>query len=190
MSGLPAGATGSFSVNPATTASTLTVSTTAATPTGTYTLTVTGASGSLTRTTTVTVSNGSGGGAPTSGQTAYLKFDESSGTTAADSSLTNNNGTLVGGPVWNAAGRVNGALSFDGTNDYVSLANQSLAASFTLSAWVHVTSGSSEKTIFWLANRSFYVDGNVLSYWNNGSAGSGDIRHRADWELATHHLYL
>ena len=173
VSGLPAGATGSFSVNPATTSSTLTVSTSAATPAGTYTLTVTGISGSLTHTTTVTLAIGNGGGAPTSGQTAYLKFDESSGTTAADSSLSNNTGTLVGGPVWTAAGRVNGALSFDGINDYVSLASQSLAASFTLSAWVNVNSGSTEKTIFSLGNRSFYINDNVLSFWNNGSTGSG-----------------
>ena len=53
MSGLPSGASGSFSPNPATFSSTLAVTTGASTPTGTYTLTITGVSGSLTHSTTV-----------------------------------------------------------------------------------------------------------------------------------------
>src|SRR5262249_34920399 len=55
IAGLPTGATGSFSPNPATTTSTLTVTTVGTTPAGTFTLTITGVSGSLTRTTTVTL---------------------------------------------------------------------------------------------------------------------------------------
>jgi len=51
--GLPTGATGTFTPNPATTSSALSVTTTPSTPTGTYTLTISGVSGSLTRTTTV-----------------------------------------------------------------------------------------------------------------------------------------
>src|SRR5206468_3599128 len=53
VSGLPAGATGSFTPNPATTSSTLSVTTGTSTPVGTYTLTITGANGTLTHTTTV-----------------------------------------------------------------------------------------------------------------------------------------
>lgn len=57
VSGLPSGAGGSFSPNPATTSSsTLSVTTSPTTPTGTSTLTITGVSGSLTRSTTVTLS--------------------------------------------------------------------------------------------------------------------------------------
>jgi uncharacterized membrane protein len=55
VSGLPGGATGSFTPNPATASSTLSVATSASTPVGTYALTITGVSGSLTRTTTVTL---------------------------------------------------------------------------------------------------------------------------------------
>jgi hypothetical protein len=55
VSGLPAGAGGSFSTNPATSSSTLTVATGASTPTGTYTLTITGISGSLTHTVDVSL---------------------------------------------------------------------------------------------------------------------------------------
>jgi hypothetical protein len=53
VSGLPSGASGSFTPNPATTSSTLSVTTSTSTPTGTYTLTITGVSGTLTHTTTV-----------------------------------------------------------------------------------------------------------------------------------------
>jgi hypothetical protein len=55
VSGLPAGATGTFAPNPTTGASTLTVGTAAATPTGNYPLTITGTSGTLVHTTTVTL---------------------------------------------------------------------------------------------------------------------------------------
>ncbi|PYN73367.1 MAG: hypothetical protein DMD97_21225, partial [Candidatus Rokuibacteriota bacterium] len=55
VSGLPTGATGSFTPNPATASSTLSVTTSPSTPLGAYTLTITGVSGSLTHTTTVTL---------------------------------------------------------------------------------------------------------------------------------------
>src|SRR5437879_3982205 len=53
--GLPTGASASFSPNPATASSTMTVGTGAATPPGSYALTITGANGALTRTTSVTL---------------------------------------------------------------------------------------------------------------------------------------
>src|SRR5439155_1017241 len=53
VSGLPGGASGSFTPHPATASSTLSVTTSKSTPPGTYTLTVTGVSGGLTRTITV-----------------------------------------------------------------------------------------------------------------------------------------
>ncbi|MGA1999909.1 MAG: Ig-like domain-containing protein [Terriglobales bacterium] len=55
VTGLPTGAGGSFSPNPATASSTLSVTTSATTPTGTYTLTISGVSGGLTHTATVTL---------------------------------------------------------------------------------------------------------------------------------------
>src|SRR5207253_2647192 len=55
VSGLPGGVTASFSPNPATASSAMTVATGAATPPGSYALTITGASGTLTRTTSVTL---------------------------------------------------------------------------------------------------------------------------------------
>jgi uncharacterized membrane protein len=55
LAGLPVGATGSFTPNPATTAATLNVTIDTTTPAGSYVLTVTGTSGSLSHTTTVTL---------------------------------------------------------------------------------------------------------------------------------------
>jgi hypothetical protein len=55
LAGLPVGATGSFTPNPATTAATLNVTIDTTTPAGSYVLTITGTSGSLSHTTTVTL---------------------------------------------------------------------------------------------------------------------------------------
>src|SRR5712691_10548587 len=55
VSGLPGGATASFSPNPATGSSTMSAGTGAATPAGSYALTITGVSGALTHTTSVTL---------------------------------------------------------------------------------------------------------------------------------------
>jgi len=57
----------------------------------------------------------------THGLVGYWKFDEGSGTTASDSSGYGNTGTLSTGastPGW-TTGKVGGALSFDGVDDYV-----------------------------------------------------------------------
>jgi hypothetical protein len=54
------------------------------------------------------------------GLVAYLSFDENSGTTAADGSGNNNHGSVVGGAQW-VAGKVGGALAFDGVDDMVVL---------------------------------------------------------------------
>jgi hypothetical protein len=51
---------------------------------------------------------------------AYWKLDETEGTVAHDSA-GDHDGTLRGDPVWQpGAGQVNGALEFDGVDDYVS----------------------------------------------------------------------
>ena len=92
------------------------------------------------------------GGSPTPqpNPVAHWKLDESSGTTASDSAGSYP-GTLTGGPVWNpTGGKINGALSFDGTDDYVNvgtgpnLANQS----FTVSAWAKRSSTGTDDWVF------------------------------------------
>jgi hypothetical protein len=54
------------------------------------------------------------------GLVGWWKFDEGSGTVAYDSSGNGNDGNLTNGPTWET-GKINGAISFDGLNDYVNL---------------------------------------------------------------------
>jgi len=56
------------------------------------------------------------------GLVAHWKLDEGSGTTAYDSSGQGNDGTLIGDPQW-VAGLLDGALEFDGIDDYVDFGN-------------------------------------------------------------------
>ncbi len=69
---------------------------------------------------------------------AWWKFDEGSGTTAYDSAGSND-GT-ISEAVW-TSGKIGGALSFDGVNDYVSCPNDvslNVPAGLTISAWVYM----------------------------------------------------
>lgn len=76
--------------------------------------------------------------APTAGLIGYWNFDDAGGTIAADSSGRGNHGTLTNGPTW-TTGKINGALSFDGVNDYVAIPNESqfdFTTTFTVSLWM------------------------------------------------------
>lgn len=83
---------------------------------------------------------------------AHWKLDETSGTTAADSSGSGHHGTLINGPAWTTAGTIGGALAFDGIDDHMRVASPSAllqpTSAFAISVWVKYTvtdtSGSSE----------------------------------------------
>lgn len=81
------------------------------------------------------------------GLIGHWKFDETAGTTADDSSHNDNDGTLNNFPGDNSqwiAGVATGALEFDGSNDYVSIASPDDYATnsdFALSAWIRTTTG-------------------------------------------------
>lgn len=83
------------------------------------------------------------------GLLAHYTFNETSGTTAADSSGSGNTGTLtnMAGTEW-AAGKVGGGLSFDGTNDGTGPSVRTsltvdLDDALSLSAWVNVANTTS-----------------------------------------------
>jgi fibronectin type 3 domain-containing protein/regulation of enolase protein 1 (concanavalin A-like superfamily) len=80
---------------------------------------------------------------------AYLKFDEFSGTNAADSTGNGWNGTLVNGPTW-VAGYSNNAANLSGSSQYVTLPAGVLTNlnDFTISAWVKQTTISTWSRIF------------------------------------------
>ena len=73
------------------------------------------------------------------GLAGYWKFDETSGTTAEDSSGNGNTGTLANWPNW-TTGQIGGGLDFDGWNDYVYCGNgQSLDITddITIALWIY-----------------------------------------------------
>ena len=77
------------------------------------------------------------------GLAGYWKFDDASGTTAADSSGNGNTGTLVNSPKW-IAGNTGDAVQLNGSSQYVNVPSSSNfdfgQGDFTLSAWVNLSS--------------------------------------------------
>lgn len=74
------------------------------------------------------------------GMVSYWNLDEGTGTTASDSVGTND-GTLMFGPAW-TTGRVNGALDFNGSINYVRVADSAtlnVTQGITLEAWIYPT---------------------------------------------------
>jgi hypothetical protein len=127
------------------------------------------------------------------GLVAHWKFDDGSGGTATDSAGTNN-GTLNGNPTW-TAGRIDGALSFDGTGDYVSLAPISVLTGDTVTAqaWIRVSdlTGSNPiltQNIFSMTKDGYYfqVSGSrptfyVINGFTSAQAISPEIINADQW---------
>ena len=110
-----------------------------------------------------------------SGLVAYWKFDEGSGTTAADSSGNGNTGTLINGPLW-TAGRVGNALFFDGIDDNVTVLDSTslhLSSSFTLSAWVNPTSTFTDYRSIVAKNYPYYLYASSTGFCRDGSPLGG-----------------
>ncbi len=74
------------------------------------------------------------------GLVGHWKLDETSGDVAHDSSGNDNHGTLLGNPQW-VAGKVGGALQFDGTDDCVDCGDDplfSITGDLTVACWFKV----------------------------------------------------
>ncbi len=83
------------------------------------------------------------------GLVAAYSFNGGSGSTLADSSGRGNAGT-ISGPSWTTAGKNGGALTFDGVNDLVTVADTAsldLTTGMTLEAWVRPTASTSWRTV-------------------------------------------
>lgn len=140
---------------------------------------------------------------------ANWKFDDGSGVIATDS-ISDNDGVLTGGPTW-VAGRIDGALRFDGIDDYVSVPDSAdldfgVGDSFTFSMWVKYTTTNAWRVQKYASNRgyAFYSSSSSMTFhtWYSGvlksAAYSGSLNDGA-WHLITavrdqnagkNHLYI
>lgn len=87
------------------------------------------------------VSMGGSVGNTTNGLVGWWKLDETSGTSASDSSGISNTGTLQAAASWTTSGMNNGALNFNGTTQYVTVpdaASLDIAGSWTVATWVNL----------------------------------------------------
>jgi hypothetical protein len=106
----------------------------------------------------------------------WWKFDETSGTNAADSSGNGHSGTVNGNPQW-VTGCFGGALKFDGSGDYVEIGYSPKLSlrEFTVSAWVNV---ATEPGVFGVhgtrAGGDYTFDFKVQATNVHGDIGNGD----------------
>ena len=101
-------------------------------------------------TVTVNVQNTGTGG----GLVGAWSFNEGTGATVSDTSGLGNIGSVFQA-TWYTAGKYGKALSFDGTNDYVSVPDSSsldLTNKMTLEAWVRPTASSGWRTVMMKEN--------------------------------------
>lgn len=103
----------------------------------------------------ITVTNTAGSG----GLVAAYSFNEGSGSTVADQSGNGNSGSIFQA-TWYTAGKFGKALSFDGSNDYVSVpdSNSLDVNRLTMEAWVRPTANSGWRTVLMKEN------GNEMAY--------------------------
>ena len=90
---------------------------------------------------TVTVNN-----TTTTGLVAAYGFEEGTGTTAGDGTANGLNGT-IGGATWVTAGKYGKALSFNGSGNFVTIADANaldLTTGMTLEAWVYPTATATD----------------------------------------------
>ena len=110
------------------------------------------------------------------GLVGHWKLNETSGTTAGDSSGIGNNGTLNNGPTWTSGARSN-ALQCDGTNDYVNVphhASLSLVEDMSFSAWVQ----TNNLTVAW---RTIASKGNNYYFDTYGDEVSFGFHDGTSW---------
>jgi hypothetical protein len=117
------------------------------------------------------------------GLVGYWKFNEGSGTSAADSSGNGSTGTLLNSPTW-APGVSGNGLMFDGVDDYVEIPSSPIYStnyggvnqSFSYSAWIQSSNYTPPQVILSRRNHcnseghfKIYVSGNkvYLSFYSD-----------------------
>lgn len=136
--------------------------------------------------------NGSGfiGSRLEKGLVGYWHLDEGVATTTYDASGNANTGTLTNGPTWQSGAncKAGGCLSFDGTDDYVRVANNPIISpttAITVSGWFYVNSLTNIVGSF-VSKRNSYIlhpnpDGSLTFYvfvgggWNAVATAASSI---------------
>lgn len=105
---------------------------------------------------------------------AYLKLDETAGTTAYDSARFGQNGTLQGDTAW-SVGHIDNAVTLDGDGDYIDLGSSSRLKPplpITFSLWIKLDSLMDHQVIISLDTNDTGVDhryyGSELLMFNTG----------------------
>ncbi len=126
---------------------------------------------------------------------AHWKFDDGSGTTAIDSSGNGNDGTFVGDPQW-AAGKLGGALDFDGDGDYVDCGNDEIFGitdAFSLTIWINWrATGTTWQTVIAKGDNTWRIarggDTQTMDFgFDNGDRGWAAARTASDCPLNEWH---
>lgn len=137
------------------------------------------------------------GANPTPAIQGLWHFDETMGTTAADSSGNGNDGTLVGDTAW-VAGKFGNALSFDGAGDRVEVARDASLepSNVTVECWVK---GSTLKSYQYIVAK-YYTGGHasyglytgsskgLFFYVSDGSYALSNDAGTGVWDGNWHHI--
>jgi len=115
------------------------------------------------------------------GLAGYWKLDDGSGTTATDASTNGNTSTLTNGPTW-TTGQIGGAVSFDGSDDYVNTTSTIDTSLYTVCSWVYPQSNGlyqriittpSGNTHKWLLSFSDAVSNSQFVFSRNSGSEMG-----------------
>ncbi|MEN6308737.1 MAG: LamG-like jellyroll fold domain-containing protein [Anaerohalosphaeraceae bacterium] len=109
----------------------------------------------------------------------YWKLDETTGTTAYDSTIKANHGTLAGSNTFDSGsvtGRFGKALSFDGNDDHIDVSGLNFKSNtVTITAWVNPSAIQSEYAAVFssrysgAANFNFKSNNSLGYHWNNNN---------------------
>ena len=125
---------------------------------------------------TVTAASGGGGGSGGTlpGLVGYWTFNEGSGTTAADSSGNNLTATLFNGVSW-TTGVVGGAISANGSNQYVTIPaiNLTSTSAASVAMWVNRTYTSGSGDVLLEFSNNFNSTNNAFGFFPEGAADCG-----------------
>ena len=110
-----------------------------------------------------------------SGLVGHWKFDETSGTVAADSTGNGNDGVYVNGPTLGVTSEnppvLGTAVEFDGNNDYVEIphSNLMLADAGSISFWAKANSQSGQQGLFSKDSSGFDTGGHLSVFFVNNT---------------------